>query len=834
MQYCSFSPSVDLLNFVFPAVCKLRGQRYSAISVNHLMDITKPRNVPRVSNSSAPVVERNYNKKPDSATAAVGNVSKDSSASGKPNSANAGPGGGRPGMLSKAPSGMMRRTSVKNLKARNGGGMFGSLASAEDVDSDPDDGTDVAENDEEIVFPDKSELIGQPMLLKEISVVGQVHQCSSSAIEAYRYAKFYSAKNIKPLQSLVNHFEIEPDHLRMCILPMYNWIEISEEVLSHFDRDRMTEANVEESVLNIPKNINLAATKLKGEAVKAQLATAFGHVGLTNFGRHGLMDEEEVSILEPDDKKLTDHKAISVLNEEVDRKRLYDEITLCATASLQGNDQTYVGSLNNAMYLLHEVHPHVVPVDKAHALVAQRTTSHPGTANNNSPVHKDKDKDKDHNHGEPPGSRQSHMLMMHKQVSFSGFTDSVMEVRPQTPVVEDPLPSVPEDLLGVAVGKEALAPFEVKPGIASQPKVSIFQVKGALVKQRNHEIQDAAVAAIRESELKIIDRMDALRKTTADRAAILALHDGICTQEKQIADMLKERAKPLKHKPVTSRSSSPKKSRSSVLQKQLSTVLTHHSDSEGESRPATGDAEGRSRTSSSMRIGTAATGYASTDSSDSDSDSDGDSVAQLPAIKKLGSIPAQQRRSSSAMIIAAMSNVSTATMAAVETNHGSGFGGRSAAQIDHSENERYANRKFKRQLTKSKSKVISDRMELLEGLIKLPSTKAVENDIRQKRWVQSHAASESKIKTHQSHSNIHQTSSHTSKISGAMATSKSTPSLGLKLDVLETMLNRRNGINMVEPSTVEDLGFAENVIPISAEVRDYTYEHKTSVFDHGE
>lgn len=834
MQYCSLSPSEDLLNFVFPAGCKLRGQRYAAISVNHLVDPTKPRKVLRSTKPGTSSPERNYDKKPEPVAAVTKSPeSPKRGGAGKPGSPPS-----RPGMPEKAPSmlGMgqlTRRASMKNVKGRNssmamrGGGLFGAVGAAEDVDSDPDDGTDVAEADEEIEYPDKKELVGEPMLKKEVSVIGQVHRCSSSAIEAYRFAKFYSAKNIKPLQSLVNDLAVEPDHLRMCILPMYSWIEVSEEVLSHFDRDRMTEANVEENILNIPKNVNLAANKHREQAVKAQLSTAFGQVGLTNFGRHGLKDEKEVSVLEPEDKKLTEMKSISVLNEEVDRKRLFDEITSCAAAALQGNDQTYVGSLNNAMYLLHEVHPHVVPIEKAHQIHAQHLSAvKEAHRDTHSPI----------NHGHHGEMHAHPMAMLHKQVSFSGFTDSILEVRTPSPASTRATSPAPVDLLGVPVKKEALTPFSLQPGIATQAKVSIFQVKGALVKQRNHEIQEAAVAAIRESELKIVDRMDALRRTTEERANIIALHDGICSQEKEIADLLKAKAKPAKQQKA-----SPKRTRANLLAKQLSSVIhhDHHTESEDEGVQS----RVRSRTSTMAEtVGTYASSDSDTDT-DFDDDEAGSSVAQLPVIKKLGTIPAMQRRSSSAMIIAAMSNVSTATMADSAPQRGGGLG----RQADDTETDRFANRKFRRQMVKSKTKVISDRMDLLEGLIKLPSTKAVETDIRQKRWVKTHSASESKLKHqphpqhqhHQNQSGGHKAGGFSSSTSGGtgaggMSGSKSTPSLSLKLDVLETMLNKRNGISMVAPSTVEDLGFAENVIPISAEVRDYSYEHKTSVFDKGE
>ena len=45
------------------------------------------------------------------------------------------------------------------------------------------------------------------------------------------------------------------------------------------------------------------------------------------------------------------------------------------------------------------------------------------------------------------------------------------------------------------------------------------------------------------------------------------------------------------------------------------------------------------------------------------------------------------------------------------------------------------NKKYYKQLDKSKKKVISERMDLLDKLMTLPSTKSVEMELRTKRWL---------------------------------------------------------------------------------------------------
>lgn len=885
MQYASISPNENLLDFVYPSVCKFKGQRYATVSTKYLVDVTKPVKQPR--NEKA--VKSGYKvklKETETVTQSVAPIKRQ----------------------------LTRRSSMANVKSRYS---FRSRPSspATEEESDEELTKDTEEDDEELKYPSPDEQVAQPLFLKEIGILGEVHQCAGAPSEALKYAHFHGhvvgamanqqISNIHAQQVPKRNAALPSVHdasatprnatpkQRICVLPMYHWIEISDSVLSHYDRERLTEANVDVDTnpSNIPGNVNRhfdengnlvyasgsptknPVGKLASSTAQAvsQLTEAFSEAGLPMcFGKAnvgvtgkgfkeanvgaGYVIKNGLNNGKPrgdgnedaDNIMITDDISVKILNDEVERKKLYEEITAGVSAQVNQNDQGYVNNLNSAMHLLSLSQPHVIPI--ASAIAAQNNaiasanahpdnTSNASTAGSSAPIESAVHQ-KHHAKTDRPVGEGFQKPAFHKQISFSGFTDNFMmvkgagEEKPNgassaltlKPIEENqelsshPLTSSTEDVnkainnpVADANSVDTTAPtatptvpqFEVSAGISTLPQVSLYQVKGAMLKQRNHEVQEAAVAAIKESASKIEDRMEALHKVTESRRKLIALHDTICDSEKDISLKIHQLKHGKSSKNVSGRYHSPKQSVVTSRRHSLESEVTTNSLNIMNKNGSSGASNMMNIVTPTINTQSGMIDFKSctaADMSDYSSSEEEDTVQ--PMQMKKSSIPPHKfmrRQSSSAMIIDAMSNMGSATIA-------------DTASVSEEGNNSYnfkQSTRARKQLEKSKKRVIGQRMDLLENLMKLPASKTVENELRTKRYAQTRKAKEKELS--KSVENL----MHKSHSTSAIKEKPHASSLSTKLDVLETMLNKRNGITLMHPSVVEDLAFVENVIPLT-------------------
>lgn len=241
VEYASLSPSVDLLGFAYPAACKSLGQRYAAITMRRLRN---PANAIVTRRPIDPAERAQRAARRSAASLSAGAAAAAASAS----------------SASWATSRKSRRT-MQNIRSPSSYG----LQEADDDLSVESSGAEEIE----VTYPSRESLVAQPLFLIEIAALGEVLQTSASAITSLRFAKlvpepplFSSCLSYDEQQQQPAHRDEDDTGAQsgkspeqgggqpglVCVVPLYEWVLITEDVIRNYDRDALSEDTAVDSM----------------------------------------------------------------------------------------------------------------------------------------------------------------------------------------------------------------------------------------------------------------------------------------------------------------------------------------------------------------------------------------------------------------------------------------------------------------------------------------------------------------------------------------------------------------------------------------------------------